>query len=293
MAFQGQEQFGADAQPEVPVAGQDQQAAQGAETQAGSAGQFGAPEAGGDQTQAPVAPEFNSQHWALNYRGQQSFPRDRNHLIDLAQKGQGYERGQEELNRMKTEYAQKEAGFQKYADLENRFNSDPTFAQKVWDLNNQQVNGGVQESYEQDPRYDNLLGEVNTLKESLQFQQSEQADTSLNTEIRELQSNPTFQGQDWNMDNGYGSLTNRVMQHSLDGNFPSLAAAAKDYLWDSMQSRTAGKVLKTSADQIQANHRQGIMNANSAPPPPAQPLDFSKETYNSLAEKAVHMLQNS
>ena len=139
------------------------------------------------QPEAPVQPGFNPDEWLLNFKGQPIKPKDRQHLVNLAQQGYGYSQAMEKLNKEKEAIAQSKTQYDKYAQLDQRFQSDPAFRQKIEQL----FNGGEQpEQTQQAGQSPALPPEImDKLNKAEQFQQTilqERADQKLQSEIETM-----------------------------------------------------------------------------------------------------------
>jgi hypothetical protein len=77
----------------------------------------------------------------------------------------------------------------------------------------------------------------------------------------------------------------------MDGNFPSIRAAYKDYMWDSLSARVKADTLKQQTEQQQAAARAGkVSGAGPTPPPAAKPAYDSKMGYDQLTQAALKEL---
>jgi hypothetical protein len=250
-----------------------------------------APESNADagqvtQEQGSTEQQFNPIEWQLNFKGQQITPKDRQHLINLAQQGYGYSQAMEKLNREKQEIAQYKTQYDKYAKLDERFKNDPVFAQKIFGL----LNGQEQAQQEQSnqavalpPEFSEKLSKLEQFQE--QFA-SYQADQKLQSEIEKLKS---MHQDNWDFDDGEGTLLNKVLKHTLDGNFPSLESAYRDFMWDKHTANAKADALKAEAEKRQRDTLAGKVSAPGAKPAPAAPkaINFRQTGYNDLAAMAA------
>ena len=242
--------------------------------------------------QQPQAPAWNPQEYELNYKGQKVYPKDRNHLITLAQQGFGASQQLETLNRRQQEIEQQGQQYAQYSELDKAFKTNPVFAQKIYGLlqeaqQNQQA--GVEE---QDPRQQQLFQEVETLKQwRSQYLQSE-ADRQLQQDIEGLKKN--HPDHDWDADlDGSGSLTGKILRHAYEnGLHNNLALAYKDFMWDSIAVNSKSNALKQHTQQQQMQRKQGIVTSPSSTPvrAPQVPRYNPNDTYESLMEKAKQRL---
>ena len=110
---------------EDPVQGQQGNDSPGAvdtqgQGQEGTQGQPGTP-----------AATWNPQEWGMTYKGQQVFPKDRQHLVNLAQQGWGYSQSMEQLKREKAEIEASKGQYSKYDALEKALTQNPQLANSI------------------------------------------------------------------------------------------------------------------------------------------------------------------
>ena len=227
-------------------------------------GQQGDTEGGedpGTQGAAGAAPAqtWNPQEYAMSYRGQTVMPRDRQHLINLAQQGWGYTKSMEQLNREKQEMESKRGQYQKYDALEEALKTNPQLAESIWGMVQKQYSGSGGET---DPAQNQLPPEVmQKLNEFDQFKQdfaSSKADESLSKEIQQLRSsNPN---NNWDVDDGNGTLQQRVLQHALDNNILDLRVAYRDMMWDTQAATVKAEALLQAKQARQAQKKAGVVD---------------------------------
>ena len=234
----------------------------------------------------PEAPEFMPDQWKLNYKGQPVMPKDREHLVNLAQKGYGYEQRMEQLNASQKEMEEMKAKYGQYEELDKHFKENPEFQQQVMALRQQQ--GTPQATAPPvNPQMQSDMDEMKQWKQTLVQQQEDQKVTDQINGLKEKYPN-----HQWDMDDGNGPLWQKIIRHALDKNIDDLHIAYRDFFFDDAQ-RTAGtQALKKNAEHKQSMTRQGIVE-QGAPAPAAKPagINYSKSSYNDLTGQALKELR--
>jgi hypothetical protein len=252
----------------------------------------------GQQQPQPAQPQWNGQEYALNFRGRQIVPRDRNHLINLAQQGYAYETRAQELARKEQEYAQKDEQYKQFAQLEQAFESNPIFKQQLMQLYQQSMSGQLQPQQQQvegqqqvqgSPDYSPLLEKYQTLEQKLSQYEAAQADQELTKEIDTLKAK--FQRNDWDMIDERGqSLTDAIMQHAYKLGGVPLETAYKDMMWEQSQQNAQAEALKNQAEQRQQQVKKGVVASPASKQvsaPTNQPVDLRSMNYNEIAKMAM------
>lgn len=251
------------------------------------------------QSQDQQAPEGNPQWWKpdlfkLKYRGQSVSPRDYNHAKDLMQQGWSYKQAMSEVNRQKQDLEQTKSRYSQYETLDQAFKTNPAFAQKIWQMYQEAQQGGQQAQGSQtlDPQYQQLFQQFSGVQEKLKKWEESQADQEVNHEVQDLKAKfPTVQ---WDSVTESGhTLIWDVINHAYTTKFPSLLAAARDYLWDSMQSTAtmqgAQQVAQARAKQVKA----GVVGQGGKPGAPQTSSKSIKDmSYDDLTEMALKELKH-
>lgn len=222
--------------------------------------------------------------WTYQYKGQQIIPRDKNHVIALMQKGHGFNSEYDQLKQERQQFEDTKSTYDKYAQLDEMFQQNPELQQKINNVVYEHQNGGAtkSEGTELDPtvmEQRQLLEKTQGLYDQLT---SAQADQALEGEIAQLkQQYPN----DWTTDQGEGTLERRILEHAHKGNFPSLAAAYKDYMWDSVQANAKAEALRNNKMTRQNNHKAGKtgLGVQASPPSPAS-VNTKNMSYNQIAD---------
>lgn len=215
---------------------------------------------------------FKPDLFQLKYRGQQVAPKDYNHAKQLMQQGWSYSQAMAEVNKQKAEIESQRGRYTSYEKLEQAFAQNPQFAQKIWQMYQEaQGQGGQQQAQQgsaptpQDPQYQRLFQTVSGLQERLtQFDQM-QADSEVDHEIQDLKSKLPSVQWDAVTETGH-SMLHDVLSHAHQNRFPSLLAAARDYLWDTTVANAQMQGAQQVSQQRQKQARQGIVQAGAPKP---------------------------
>lgn len=253
------------------------------------------------QANPQQASDFNPQTWALNYRGQTVFPKDRDHLVNLAQKGWSYSQSMEEVNKTRAELDAKK---ERYAQLEQAaelLEQHPVLNQRFTQLVQEYKSNGnkfpeqaaaQQMSNEQSsPQLKQALDKIAELEGKLgqfdsrfQMIDSEKADAEVRAEMDAVVKN--HPEADWKVDSGDGSLALRVMQlaHKYEGRI-SLEEAYKLLTYDNLRTNVEAEALKRAKEEKERQTKNGIVTTTSGTKPPAQKTQ--PRSYNEAAVAAL------
>lgn len=247
----------------------------------------------GNQEQVPNSQDtFDPKTWALNYRGQQIIPKDRDHLINLAQQGYSYSQSMAELKKQREELEAMQGKYKGYSELDTAISQHPGLAEKINQIYYDYINGNQQSKDEgefRDPRYDSLSQELNDLKNWRAKQLDREADEQLNHTIESLKKK--FPDQPWDQNDGTGTFQQRLIQYALDNDITNLELAYKDMMWDSIASNTKATALKNAKDQIQKNNLNGIVETGTASAGGGKQLRYDpNDDYGDISRKAIQLL---
>jgi len=252
----------------------------------GQAGQIEPNSEGGTQDKNKTG-DFDSQSWALNYKGQTVIPTDRQHLLNLAQKGYGAEQSWAEVKKQKQEIESMREKYQTYSEMEENLNANPAFKQELLSLHQKYQNST--DTGEFNPKISELESKFTTFQKQIL---QEQADKTLNEEISKLKSQ--YPEENWTHDDGseLGTLEKKVLKFAYDKGINDIQDAFKLMHWDKMILNAGQSAVKTSAQQKQAATRAGIVQGGVPESKPSQgPLDPAKYSYDQLGEMAKAQLQ--
>lgn len=247
-------------------------------------------DAGADDSVAGESsqPEFDPRAWGYKYKGQEIYPKDRNHLITLAQQGHMASQRMAELNKRAQELDELQRNYDPYKQLDEVFKSNPKFAQKIWDMYQRaQAGEDVLGSNDgSDPVLGKVTQEIHELKSGYQRLQEEREDVALAKEIEDLKSK--YSEHDWDLDDGDGSLEKRILKHALDGGFNSLESAYRDMMWDTVRTDTEASTLRKAKEQRLQEKKAGVIDKGGAQRPAAKPsMNIRDVNWNQIAEAAI------
>lgn len=244
--------------------------------------------------------------WSLKYRDQTIIPKDRDHLVNLAQQGFSYSQRMEELKNREKQLETQGAKFSQYEKLEKAFEANPKFRDQVYKWYDQSFTPEQQKATEAQTQQQaggnippELLQEIASLKEfkaQFEAQQEQQAvakaDEAVVSEIDDLKKQ--FPRDDWDSPASNGmTLTQEIIKHSLDNGGMKLATAYKDLMWDQHVKTTEAETLKKSAENKKASARAGIVagGKSKGAVTAAEPDPGTMGSYNDI-ERHVKALYN-
>lgn len=252
----------------------------------------------GDNNQTDVPDNFDPNSFGLNFKGQQVFPKDREHLINLAQQGWGYSQSMEQLNIRQKEMDKTEGTYSKYKEFDDQMAQDPKLAQHIRDAysgyygnQDQTQNLDDQTQNTDDPRIAQMQGQLQELSNHRDEDISNKADLDLQNTINTLKQQ--YPDQPWDNDTGDGTLTHRLIKHALDKGIDNIDLAYKDYMWDSVQANTTAATLKKQKEQTQKNFKNGVIDtgfSNATNKGNKMPGYSPGNSYGDLSQKAIQIL---
>jgi len=240
---------------------------------------------------------FKPDTFQLKYRGQTVAPKDYQHAVNLMQQGWSYSEAMRSLKTEKDEFESQKGKFTQYEQLEQAFQRNPAFAQKIWSMYQEaQGNQGGQQQQQQmptpqDPQYQQLFQMVSGMQDRMRAQDSKDSDAQVKQEIETIKASmPTVQ---WDQQTETGhTLIYDVLNHARQGQFPTLTAAARDYLWDTQQANARMSGAQQAANAKQRATRQGVVQTGK--PTPTQggtkTVNVKDVSYDKLAEMALKSL---
>jgi len=243
----------------------------------------GTPDVGQQPNPEVQAPEFDAQQWGYKFKGKDYFPTDRNHLINLAQKGHSFESRMEALNKQQGEFDGLKEKYGQYEELDNLFQGNPEFQSAVMKLRQQHLSG-EQETPGIDPKVSQELDELKRWRET---ETSRREDEKLQSEIDKMKAD--HPDHDWNTDSGEGELWKQILMHAQDKGIDKLESAYRDFHYDSLAVQAKAQALKQNADQKQKMSKAGIVQGGTpTAKPAAQGVNVSDLSYNDLKNKALN-----
>lgn len=262
----------------------------------GEQSQGAASNEGAAAQQTQQADDFDSNKWTLKFRGRDVIPKDRQHLINLAQQGYLYSQRAQDLKTREEQLNQQASQYEQYKKLAEAFKANPKLQEKIMSLYHQEVNGQGQP--QQQPGQPNspqpdlsaiqpYLQKIETLEQRLSQFDNVQADKELRAEVDGLRQK--YPDANWDQMNEEGRTFEwEVLNHAYKNGMKTLEQAYRDLMWDSMQTQTRANAIKSQAEQQQKLRKQGIVSgrtSQAAPTPPAQ--NIRELDYNQIAEKVI------
>jgi hypothetical protein len=190
-------------------------------------------------------PSWNPKEWQLKFRDQTIVPKDRNHLVSLAQQGYSYSQRMNELKQREAQLNSQSQQYEQYKQLEQAFEKNPQFREQIMQWYQNSLTPGVapQSQANATPQQSSippeLLKEIQELKgwkeEFTQYQQQQleaKADQEIQSEIQSLQQK--YQRDDWETpsSNGGDTLMKEIIKHAYEMGGVKLEVAYRDLMWD-------------------------------------------------------------
>jgi hypothetical protein len=226
-------------------------------------------ESGKGQPQSPADKDWDAKKWELTYRGNKVYPKDRQHLINLAQQGWSYSQEMARLNSERQQMTQQAQRLAQYEQFDQYLRANPHVAKAMLAAAQQGVGQQQPNNNQQGPQYavpPELMNKVGTLESQLKAQQDWHQDQLLDNEIKQLKT--AHPNHDWVTDNGTGNLEKQLLQFALDNSFTNLEHAYRVMMWDNSQTEAKASALKQQMTQRQQAHQQGVVQGGA--PAPAQ-----------------------
>lgn len=238
------------------------------------------------QSQTTQQDNFDPKTWSMTYKGQTVMPKDRQHLINLAQQGWGYSQSMADLKRQRAEIEASKGKYSKYDALDQALTSNPQLAESIWGIV-QKHNGTGSDNQPGQGLPPEVMTKLQEFDQFKQTYQQQQADQTLQSELKELRGKYT--DEPWDVNTGEGTLEQRVIQHALDKNILDLHVAYKDLMWDNMQSKVKATTLNKAKEAKLKAAKQGIVDGGSPDSGSAAKDQTYKsgDTYHSLTEKIL------
>jgi len=259
------------------------------------------------QTQEPAPQsDWDGSQWQLKYRDQTIVPKDREHLIALAQQGYSYSSRMKELKDRESELEGMKGKYSQYEQLEAAFEKNPEFRQQILQWYQQSTTPGQQQQPQGQPAQGQgqvppeILKEIQELKgwkqqfESYQAsQQQAAADGEVENEIKTLQEK--YPRDDWDVLSSTGkTFIQEVIEHAYKNGGIKLETAYRDLAWDQNKVNTAAESSRgAGADQARAKKAgvaAGGKSRGAVPPSQVNPagMDYGDIEKHIKAEYNIH-----
>jgi len=251
--------------------------------QPGNAGDAGT-QAGSAQV-ASTTGTWNPEEWALTVNGQKVLPKNRENLLTWANQGYGYSQKAAELNKQKAELEKQAAQVAQYQQLNEAFEKNPQFKNKIIELYQQTQQGTATAQQQQQiqtlpPEILQKLERVDGLEHEFQQIKEEKEDKLLDQEIQSLQAK--YKDEDWNTDAGSGTLLFQVLKKAHDTGLTNLEDVYKMLRFDHIKTNTEALTRKQMADQQADNARKGIVSSIGTQGAPKKTIDVHNTPWNKL-----------
>jgi hypothetical protein len=216
-------------------------------------------------------PSWNPQQWQLKFRDQVVVPKDRTHLINLAQQGYSYSQKMQELKSREEQLNAQRAQYDEYQKLDEAFAKNPQFREQILNWYQQSLTPGTpardaaNASENQSSIPPELLKEIQGLtewkKQFEQFQEQQkqtQADAEIMGEVNDLKQK--YARDDWDSISSNGnSLVKEVMKHAYELGGVSLETAYRDLMWDTHTKNAQVEGMKKAAESQKAAKAAGFV----------------------------------
>ena len=252
--------------------------------------------------EAATAPQGDPKWWKpdlfkLKYRGTQVSPRNYNHAVSLMQQGWSYSQAMEALNRERSELQTQGKLYEQYGALDKAFKTNPAFAAKIWQMyqeaQGQQQPAGQPQAQPQanDPRMQQLFSVVLGLQEKLKGYDDREADTEVQSEMKDLRESIPDAQWDATTESGH-TLMWDVLNHACQQGFPNLKAAARDYLWDSQAATAKMAGAKQAAEARMKAAKAGVVGTGGNKPAQGagKTVNVKDVSYDDLTRMALDSL---
>ena len=241
--------------------------------------------------------DFNPESWTLRFRGREIQPKDRQHLINLAQQGYLYNQKAQELSARERQLQEQAGQYAQYQQLVEAFQQNPALKQKLVQMYQEAQQGGYSQQAQQPgmgqqpiEQLTPYLQKVNELDQRFKQLDDEKADQEVQNEIASLIAN--HPDDDWkSRDENGRDLKWEIVNHAYRNNFPTLEAAYRDLMFDTAVTRAKSEALKRQAEQKRKAHKAGIVGRASGKPA-GQPKPGPDLRSMSLDDVADYIIQN-
>jgi len=235
-----------------------------------------------EQTEAsqPEKYNFNPDNYGVTFRSERVVPKDRAHLEELLQLGHSYSANKEKFSTMETENARLSGQFQQYNELNNTLKEHPELAQQFETTYQNYMSAQNQAQPNQ----------VNTeLENRVTTMEQASADASLASEMTNLKAK--FSTEDWVTvnDPAQGNLEQQLMQFMHKQGYTNPEQAYKSFRFDHVAQQAQFNGAKVATENIQKQHRAGVVAQGSATKP-AVSNEFKGKTYDDAENFALQTL---
>lgn len=245
-------------------------------------------EAGNDTNTEIVADNFKPEEWQLNYRGQTISPKDKQELINLAQKGYSFSQSMAVLNKEKEQMKEQLNQYQPYVELDRRFREDPRL---------QAVIQKALAEYEQTPETNQLAdnpmlyelkSQLDEIKQFKAQQEQSVVENDLRSEIQELRNQ--YPNENWDAGDEEGTFLQHVLKHAYDNNIGSLQTAYRDLAFERSVNNAKAEALKEATRKTTGNQNAKVGGGRTFSTQKSEIKYDPSDGYDDLVNKALAML---
>ena len=264
-------------------------------------------QSGSQQTQQTGGdPAWDGKAWQLKFRDQTIVPKDRNHLINLAQQGYSYSQRMHEVKQKEDQLNAQQAQYDQYKKLEEAFEKNPNFREQIMQWYQSSLTPGVGQQQaatagaQQSSIPPELLREIQELKgwkeEFTQFQQQQleqKADQEIASEMEALKGK--YARDDWDTPSSNGdTLLKEVIKHAYELRGVKLETAYRDLMWDAHTKDAEVTGMKKATESQKAARAAGVVaggksKAGGAPPAEVNPASMDYRDIERLVRQEYNL----
>jgi hypothetical protein len=247
----------------------------------------------------PAGSDFDPSQWKLNYRGKEFVPRDRDHIINLAQQGFSYS---ERMAALKQQEESLKGKYTQYEQFDSLISSNPALAEQIVKTITEYATQTGQTAQQAATQMGapalppEVLREINDLRGFRDEYVTSKANDQVSQEIQSLQNKYKI---DWNADDGQGSILEQVLRHALEKGDElkttiPLETAFRDLMYDRQLVQVKADALKEAAANRQKAVRAGVIPQGAAPASQPQTIGYRKGmSLDDVSKQALAFLTQS
>jgi hypothetical protein len=223
-------------------------------------------------------------------------------VLKRASMGYDYAQRMEQIKKQSAEFEtikQQNAELSKWSEYDKFAKENPKWAEHVKDMWEKRQTMSDPNIDPSDP----VIGKLSALEQMLNSklsefgtkfqtydqwiasQQTAQEDQTFSKEIAGVRS--SYPDVDFDGRDEMGkSLEMQVLEHMRDNNIPSFRAGFRDFYHDKLLESAKLKAKDQVASSVQKNHKQGILHGSTQPAQASTSLNYSRMSYDDLAEMA-------
>jgi hypothetical protein len=252
--------------------------------------------------QSEPDPDWVSDKFPLKFRGRQIIPKTRQELLNWAQLGYNYDQRSKALTQREQQQEQLNAKYEQLEQVNQLFEQVPDFKRRVFEIY-QEMQGqknrpasqpGAAPAGQMDPSVAQYISglEQRVSQFETRFKKFDEsaADNEVRSEIKDLRA--SHPDEEWDVQDAETgkTLEREVVEHAYKNSFPSLRAAYRDLMWESVQAKSKAEALKDASEKQRKNVKAGVVsNGGSGARGAAEPrvLNPKDVTYDQAAQMAL------